>query len=536
VIKNLVVLLLPVLLVSVVLGSWLQVEPMPGPSWVPSSATVAKIKPIVEGINREFVAEWKRAGVEPTPVASELVLVRRLSLALMGTIPSLQELRELEKQPESERQIWWLAHLLTDRRFGDYMAERLARVYVGVEDGPFLIYRRRRFVSWLSDQLMANVPYDQWARALVQAEGIWTTQPEANFITVTAQQNNPDEIRLAGRFTRAFLGMRIDCMQCHDDQLGDRWKQTDFHHLASFFAGTEMTLTGVRDKTTEYKVKLNKHHEEDVIEAKVPFAMELYPDLGSDRTRLAQWLTHKENPAFARAFVNRMWALMFGEPLVEPVDHIPLEGPYPPALQTLAADFVEHHFDVRRLIALIALSQPFQLQSRAGADEQEVSLAHYLNHAAFPLTRLRPEQVAGSLLQAASLKAIDADTHIVMRIIKYLQGDEFVKRYGDAGADEFGVHGGTIPQRLLLMNGNLVSERTDDNLVLNAAAQLAVSTSDAKKAIEAAYLALLTRRPNEVEAEHFFSILDHSNGKQRMRAFQDLYWSLLNSTEFSWNH
>lgn len=533
--KNVLLLSLPVALLTLLFQPWMEFEPVPGPSWVPGQQEVEKLEPTIDQLNHEFRESWNQANLTPATQANPLVVIRRLSLSLTGSIPSLEEIREVEKQPEAERVLWWLAHILTDRRYADYMAERLARVYVGVENGPFLIYRRRRFVSWLSDQLMENVPYDIIARHLIVAKGLWTTQPEANFITVTAQNNDPDEIRLAGRFTRAFLGMRMDCMQCHDDQLGDRWKQTDFHHLASFFSGTRMSITGVRDSMKPYEVKLHKKQAEEEIAPKVPFAHHLFPEEGNSRERLADWVTHPENPAFARAFVNRMWALMFGHPLVDPIDNIPLQGPYPPGLEVLAQDFSKHRYDIRRLIAIIALSEPFQINSR-NTGQDKLDYRHYETYAAYPLTRLRPEQVAGGILQAASLKAIDADSHILTRIIKYLQGNEFVQRYGDIGSDEFGVHGGTIPQRLLMMNGKMVSEKTDDNLVMNAAAQLAVATEDIEKAIESAYLALLTRRPSERELSHFSRLLENTEGKQRMRGMQDLYWSLLNSTEFSWNH
>lgn len=125
----------------------------------------------------------------------------------MGTIPSLEEIRQFESRPEGERLTWWIDHVLQDRRFADYLAERFARVFVGTEDGPFILFRRRKFRSWLSDQITLNVPYDQIVREVISTEGIWTEKPATNFITVTAQNdkaNQPDPVRLAGRVTRAF--------------------------------------------------------------------------------------------------------------------------------------------------------------------------------------------------------------------------------------------------------------------------------------------------------------------------------------------
>ena len=497
----------------------------------------------VELVDAEFAADWQKAGLEPAPRADDLTLIRRLSLGLTGTIPSLQEIRALEARPEGERIQWWLSHLFADRRTSDYLAERFARTYVGVENGPFLIYRRRRFVTWLSDELHANRPYDKIVRSLITAEGLWTNNPEVNFVTVTVDQNEdekgPDEVKLAARVTRAFLGVRIDCVQCHDDHLGDDWQQKDFHQLASFFGRTDFTFSGIRETGQPYEFKYRRQRETVEVPAVVPFQPELLPEHGRPRQRLARWVTHSENRAFARATVNRVWALMFGRPLVEPVDEIPLqdtpEAPYPPGLETLADDFIIHKFDLQRLIRVIAATSVFARDSKMPADRTPPTLEHEQHWAAFALSRLRPEQVAGSIIQAASLTAIDADTHILFQLVRSAQENEFIKRYGDVGQDEFYIQGGTIPQRLLMMNGKLVHERIKNDLA-NAAGQILTTAPNDAKAVEATYLAVLSRRPSAEEARHFVAALSKKGSFGRKANQEDLYWALINSTEFSWNH
>ncbi|MBI1371658.1 MAG: DUF1549 domain-containing protein [Phycisphaera sp.] len=494
---------------------------------------------VVDKIDGEFAEYWTRSKLTPVERADDLTIARRLSLGLTGTIPSIEEIRVFEQVPAEQRVQWWVAHLLEDRRYSDYVAERLARAYVGVEGGPFLVYRRRRFVTWLSDQVQQNVSYDQLTRELIAGDGLWTNNPAVNFVTVTIDQNNkergPDEVKLAARVSRAFLGVRIDCVQCHNDKLGDRWKQSDFHHLAAFFAGTDMTATGVRDKERDYEFKYLHHDTEEKVPPVVPFAQELLPEQGTARQRLAAWVTNKDNGAFARATVNRVWALMFGRPLVDPIDEIPLEPPYPPGMQTLADDFVAHGYDLRRLMRLIAATRVYQLDSRA-PEGVEITKKHENCWAAFPMSRLRPEQVAGAVLQSASLKTIDAESHIIMKIARFAQENGFVQRYGDTGEDEFVDRGGTIPQRLLMMNGNMVKDRTKENLVMNAATRIAVLAPDDATAIETAYLAVLSRRPTDAEREHFVTRLKDTKGPSRNRALEDLYWVLINSTEFSWDH
>ncbi|MCU0879147.1 MAG: DUF1553 domain-containing protein, partial [Pirellulaceae bacterium] len=203
-----------------------------------------------------------------------------------------------------------------------------------------------------------------------------------------------------------------------------------------------------------------------------------------------------------------------------------------------ADDFVAHGYDVRRLLRLMAGSEPFTRDSRA---EFEILPEHERRWAAFPLTRLRPEQVAGSLIQASSLTTINGEAHIVMRLVKFGQTNDFVTRYGDLGEDEFTARGGTIPQRLLLMNGELVKERTQPNPLMSATSRIAGLSSDPATQIEAAYLTTLSRRPSAEELAHFVARFeevapDARNREARALVLEDLYWTLVNSTEFSWNH
>jgi hypothetical protein len=517
-------------------GLWLDLAPRLSSretSQTDSQAEIHAVRHLADQIDAEFSARREELGLRPAGSAAALTVCRRLSLALTGTLPSLEEIRQLEQVSESQRVDWWLDHLFTDRRYADYIAERLARVYVGVEEGPFLVFRRRRFTSWLSDCLHANIPYDEIVRQLISETGVWTEKPAVNFLTVTSDDGKPDEIRLAGRTTRAFIGVRLDCMQCHDDNLDGNWLQSDFHQLAAFYSDAQHAITGIADKPRAYKTQYLGRSEPEAVLPSVPFAKELIDGEGSRRERLARWVTHPQNKAFGRMTVNRAWALLLGRPLVEPIDNIPLTGLYPPGLETLAEDFIANGCDLRRLFTAIAKSRTFGLSSQA---DHELTEKHDRNWAVFPITRLRPEQVVGGLLQAARLKTINADTHILLRLARFEQTNEFVKRYGDTGEDEFDTHGGTTAQRLLMMNGDLVKERTKQDLFGNAATRIATLAPDDEKAIRSTYLAVLTREPTDEELQHFTSSLAGARGNRRIRFCEDLYWVLLNSTEFSWNH
>ncbi len=481
---------------------------------------VSSVQPTVSRIDAVFRQSWREKGLVPSQPASELAIARRISLGLTGTIPSLEEIRQFESWPQDDRVTRWLAATLTDRRYADFVAERLARAYVGTDDGPFLLYRRRRFVTWLSDQMAANVPYDEIVTHLIADSGLWTDTPATNFVTATIQpggDTGPDPSQLAARVARAFLGIRLDCAECHDHPF-DRWKQQDFQSLAAFFGQTRRSLRGITDGEADYQVENRETGATETVSCRVPYQNDLVPADGTGRERLAAWVTNADNRPFAREAANRAWALLFGRPLVEPIDDLPMESNNVGVLDILADDFVAHGYDLRRLLEVIGSTEVFQLDSRLEFDNEETggaSAAHAETWAVFPLTRLRPEQIVGALLQSASLSTIDSSSHIVVRLARAIGQKEFVERYGDSGAEEFETHGGTIPQRLLMMNGEIVFDKTKENLVGNAATRIAALAPDDDAAIETAMLTVLTRRPDDFERRHFVEQLSGATGTQR---------------------
>jgi hypothetical protein len=519
----------------------------------------ADLGPIVAGVDEAFRKRWAEQKLAAAPPAPELAVMRRLALSLRGMIPSLEEIRRFESRPEGRRIDEWLEEVLRDRRCADYLAERFARAYVGTEDGPFLKFRRRRFVAWLSDAILANRRYDAIVRDLIADDGLWTDHPATNFLTVTVDEKTerPAPDRLAARVSRAFLGIRLDCAQCHDHPF-QPWKQGQFRGLAAFFGATHCDLRGIRDTKNDYRPPDRKGKESKFVEPGVPFLSELLPAPGpaGPRDRLADWVTDIRNPNLARVTVNRVWALLFGRALAEPVDDIPAAGGMPwsdaartearppggndavtpggelhPALFLLADDFAAHGYDLHRLIRVIAATEAFRLDSAA----DEASEAHDAAWAVFALTRLRPDQVAGALFQSASLTTLGPESHWFARLVVYTGRNDFVRRYGDTGEDEFDARTGTIPQRLLLMNGEIVRERLKDGL-LSAPSNIAGLAPDDRKAVETAYLVVLTRRPTREEQEHFAGRLAGTSGDERKQRLSDLCWTLFNTTEFSWNH
>src|SRR5439155_792127 len=185
--------------------SWLlfpAAVPPRGQGFDPATVRDPEFAGVVREIDAAFAEAWEVAGVKPAPEAPELAVARRISLALTGSVPSVQEIRQYESPAvrrfsTGERYQWWLAGTFQDRRYGDYLAERVARATVGVEDGPPFVYRRHRFTSWLADQLMENRPYDELVRELIATDGFSTNRPASNFILSTldpTNKNTPDRV------------------------------------------------------------------------------------------------------------------------------------------------------------------------------------------------------------------------------------------------------------------------------------------------------------------------------------------------------
>lgn len=640
--RALIPLVLVVLAVAWVAGLAAR-SPVSGPAAL-GEAVPDDLAATVGAVDARLAELWEADGIQPAdPVTDDLVILRRLSLALHGTIPSLEEIRRFEADTRPDRLERWTAAMLEDTRFADYFAQRLSRAYVGVEQGQFILFRRDRFNEWLSQQLRDHRPYDEIVREMIAGTGVWTGEPEVNFLTGAYANDQFDENKLTGRVVRAFLGQRIDCAQCHDHPFA-HWKQSDFEGLTAHFSELNVSLVGVEDKagfrgllpaqaqpadgpvsqeirgalgrrklgvpenaeimtleadqhwavvvrpdgTSEeepqpdegaaLKVRAvlrrtndgiaiyapeREHVIDDaragdlrVADPAVPFGPEWQPDSGTRRERLAAWVTHPDNRRFERAIANRVWALMFGKPYytAAAVDDLPdpeEEIPELAVLDLLGADFRKQGCDLRRLVQVIAASRAFRLESahpvQAALDDTTLldeqayrEVCRQVEEierdwAVFPLVRLRPEQVIGAMLQANHVTTIDRNSHLIVRAQRFFQEQNFVNEFGDPGEAELEDRVGTIPQALLRMNGQFARELTQAG-PMSAPGRINGMSSTPEHCLEAAYLVCLTRRPTAEEAAFFLPQLAERKGPNAEGVIQDLFWTLFNSPEFSWNH
>jgi hypothetical protein len=402
-------------------------------------------------------------------------------------------------------------------------------------------------VYWLSDELMRDktdpkyLSYDALVRSIVGAEGLWTDHPATNFITARVIENQgPDPLALAARTTRAFLGIRIDCAQCHDHPFTG-WKQQDFEGLAAFFVQAKQSFRGIEDQPAELKIEDRKTKEEREVAPRFPFAAEVGATEGHRRQRLAEWITSEKyhedldgnsHDYFAEAICNRVWTLMFSQGLAEPVDDLESPRRVAGVLEELAKDFRTHGHDLKRLVRVIAHTRAFRTSAGNGGDVAEDQERLF---AAFPMTRLRSEQIAGAIVQASTLQTVDADSHILVRAMRFFNTSDFIKSYGDAGEDELNAHVGTIPQRLVMMNGKMPRERIQAS-AFNAAGRISKLAPSDESRVRTVFLVVLSRLPTPDEERHFVNRLSELKKGEKHQGVEDLLWALFNSTEFSWNH
>jgi len=306
---------LPLLVASAVSGlvAWTAFSPMFRPSVAGADAVEhepqisAGLEAAVDRVNRLFEERWTADRKTPAEPADELQVLRRLSVALFGTIPSLEEVRRFESYSGSNRIERWTRRMLSDPRFGEYFGERIGVALLGERENDHPMFRRERFMGWLGDELLRGRPYDEIARRIIAEAGPPTSAAATNFVTAQLTLDDQFASRLAARTVRAFLGQRIDCAECHDHPF-ERWKQADFEGLAAYFAQARFRTTGLEDDADRrHEVEDRKTLAMREVEPRVPFSAEWVSGDGSRRRQLAEWITHRDNRRFTRAITNRIW-------------------------------------------------------------------------------------------------------------------------------------------------------------------------------------------------------------------------------------
>jgi hypothetical protein len=491
----------------------------------PSDQASVAASPANNSIDACFEAFWKEQKTLPSATVDDLTYARRAALGIVGVIPSLEEIRWYEAQPAETRREAYVERLLADRRFAETLADRLAQAWLPTKVGDnFVLYRPFRFRAWLTDQIDAGVPYPTIVRQMLSSDGLWTDSPAVNFIT--AYGAKPEE--LADETARSFLGLQIGCAQCHDHPFAS-WKQTEFRGLAAHFGRTDITFRGIDDSGDTFRFGAEGDAEGLLVPAAVPYGKNPSQPTPNMRHRLAQWVTEESNDRFYLAISNRIWGMMMGRPIVQPVDDLDAPHSVPGLLEESALLFRQHDGDFRSLFRAIACSRSFQATSSLG--EAKALESHEASLASYPLTRLDPMQVAHCLSQVASLRTLDSQTGVVRRVIGFFDNQNFLEYFRTEANDE----SGTMSQRLMLMNDKLVQERIASALG-SSSEGISHHASNAEQAVELAFLVCLTRRPHPDETKSLASMIKRSGDHLDPADVEDLLWALVNSSEFLLRH
>ena len=497
----------------------------------------ADVAAAADRVNALLQEAWTDASLEPAAGASDLQVYRRLALALVGTAPSLEEIRRFEAEPSPDRLQQWTTRFIADSRFVEYFAARLGDAFVDPVAEDLKPHQRERFRQWLGNSLQRGTAYSEIARAMIATHGVAADHPATTFVSLELSLGDQAAQRLAARTSRAFLGQRIDCAQCHDHPFAE-WTQPQFEGLAAYYGQVQFREARVQDtRSRPFVIEDDRTQEERTVPPEVPFEPRWVPKTKHLRAKLAAWVTHPENRRFRRAVANRVWGLMLGRPFVSPVDDLPdpSSPDNPDVLDVLATDLADHGDDLRRLIHVIAATRTFNLASTHENLDDEVPAQQLEDSwAVFPVTELSPQQMVRTMQQAAALRTVRSENdNTYTAIRRYEQQFRFVNDYGVAG-DAEDAQASTIPHTIQRLSGHYTRQHSDATL-LTAPGRIAALSSDAETCLENCYLVCLSRRPTPTEKKHFESQLSGSLNR-RANAVEDIYWTLFNSAEFCWNH
>ncbi len=489
----------------------------------------------------------------PTLKADDQTFLRRLSLDLVGYPPTAEEITAFALDTSVAKRTMAVDRLLADQRFGENWARYWRDVIMArrSEDRALLVVPA--LVKFLTDELNHDAHWDKIALKFITARG--DLRDEGATALFAAQMASPEDT--TAEISRIFLGIQIQCAQCHNHPT-DRWKREQFHELAAFFprvamrpvrdgeqrsfAIVAMDRERPRNADKPAKPKLGhlehrmpdlKHPEEEgklmrpvffVTGQKLDFGV---PD-AERREKIAEWITSPSDRWFAKAFVNRMWAELVGHGFYEPVDDL---GPdrtctAPHTLDYLAEHFASSRYDIKWLFRVITATEAYQRESRSRYDEQSAPFS-----ASCP-QRLRGDQLFNSLMEVLGVQEGElppqakGNPRAAMatprgRVNQTFGYDPSVRR------DEVA---GSIPQALFLMNAPELNRALRGQDPTTSLGKLLAETPDNEAVVEELYLRCLAREPKPSELETCLEYVK-SLGR-RNEAFEDIAWSLVNSTEF----
>lgn len=507
---------------------------------------------LTAAIDRHLASDWEARQVTPAPEADDAEYVRRVYLDLAGRAPRVAETRAFLADKSADKRARLVERLLDAPSFAHHFAAAARADWLPQSLTDFRTqFQGNQFEDWLRRQYAANTALDELARKVLTASVAVGQRGRVAFDR--PQDGNRDELdianfyqandvkpeNLAATVSRVFLGVKLECAQCHDHPFAPYTKD-QFWQFAAFFG----EFTPLPPVSPSFVGPLRPQYEFNrlTIPNTTKTVTAVYfngdtPDWAADRTprrELADWLTAATNPYFARNLANRTWAHLFGIGIVEPVDEPGAENPpsHPGLLDELAAGLAEAKFDQRVLIRAIAASKAYNLTS----EQTHPSQSDPRRFARMPLRGLTADQIYDSFLAATGARDLAP------------RNQRFFDPRNDAGRSAFRnlfpqaavkttESQTSILQSLMMMNGRQVTDQTS----LASSDVLAAVTDapflDTEGRVEALFLAALTRKPTPQEREQYASYVDRGGPSgDKKKALADVFWVLLNSTEFLFIH
>lgn len=503
-----------------------RVAVVPNPQPVP-------LLPVRNFVDEHINAKLRRLAIAPSEQADDATFLRRVSLDIIGLIPTAAEARAFLADKDPDKRAKLVDSLLRRPEYADYWA-----LYWGdhLDNTKQLLYNKGpyTFTRWLTSQFEKNVPYDQFVRSLLVSSGNMYDQPATNYYPLMKK-----ELDLAEKTSQLFLGVSIGCARCHNHPL-ERWTQDDFSGMAAFFSQVRYKNGGPRNNERALYVDFSRQFQNpDSKKSFLPKPLDgdhvLTQGPTDRRELLANWVTAKDNPWFARAMVNRMWRNFMGRGFVEPVDDFRVTNPpsNEPLLAALAKDFADHNFDLHHLIRRITASSAYQLSSVPNRSNKQDTMAY----SRYYPKRLSAEPLLDSLSLAAGSDERFQSMYPGTRATQLPEPEieSYFLEVFDRPSRQLVCERKNTPtlnQALHMIGGDTVHRKCSDPRGF-IARYLDKLPSD-EKFIEELYLRALSRYPDPEEQANALNVVRAAQTRQK--GLEDVLWALLNTKEFLYNH
>jgi hypothetical protein len=485
-------------------------------------------------VDEAVFAKLKRLRLAPSDLCDDATFLRRVSLDITGRLPTTDETLAFTRDKDPARRAKLVDRLLEKKEFADLWVMKWAELLqIRSHDNRVYPKAALAYFEWLRDQIVADVPMDRIVRTLLTASGSTLREPSANYYQI-----EPDTLKTAENTAQVFLGMRIQCAQCHNHPF-DRWTLDDYYSFAAFFAqvgrkpGDDPRETVVFDRHDG-----ETKHPVTGAAMRPKFLGGATPEIKDESRRavLASWLTSPDNPYFARNIANIVWTHFIGRGIIEPVDDVRISNPpsNPELLDALSARFVECKYDFKTLVRDICNSRTYQLATRPNA----TNISDERNFSRASIRRIRAEVLLDCISQVTETQdkfnGLPKGAHSV-QIADGNTANYFLTTFGRASRTTVcSCEVKTDPnlsQALHLLNGDTLQGKIEQGEVVH---KLLKEGKTREEIIEYLYIRCFCRRPAPDELNQLNGFFTSPASQEQ--ALNDVFWSLLNAKEFVFNH